>query len=183
MLSLVTRMARHKGLDLIRQGIEGVLQNSDVQLVAVGGGDKEYEDFFKYLEGKYSGRVKVLLGYSNTLGRKAYSASDIFLMPSKSEPCGISQMVASRYGAVPIVRETGGLKDSIKDFGCEGGGNGYTFWGYNTNDFIYSVNRAINDFRDKKTWQQKVKICMNQDFSWSNSAKSYVEIYKTLANN
>lgn len=183
MLSIVSRMAKHKGLDLIRDGIESVLSNSDVQLVAVGAGDKEYEDFFKYLQNKYFGRVKVLLGYSNTLGRKAYAASDIFLMPSKSEPCGISQMVASRYGAVPIVRETGGLKDSIKDFGCEGGGNGYTFWGYNTNDFIYSVNRAINDFRDKASWQQKVKTCMNFDFSWANSAKTYVEIYKNLANN
>jgi len=180
LLSMVTRMAKHKGLDLIREGIEKVLYNTDVQLVAVGGGEKEYEDFFKYLENKYNGRVRALLGYSNTQGRKAYAASDIFLMPSKSEPCGISQMIASKYGSVPVVRETGGLKDSIKDFGCEGGGNGYTFWGYNSNDLVYSINRAIADFRDKKSWQQKVKTCMNHDFSWSQSVKEYVQIYKQL---
>ena len=183
MLSLVTRMAKHKGLDLIREGIESILFNSNVQLVAVGGGDKEYEDYFKYLEQKYPQRVKALLGYSNNNSRKVYSASDIFLMPSKSEPCGLSQMVASRYGAVPIVRETGGLKDSIKDFGCEGGGNGYTFWGYNSNDLVYSINRAINDYNDKKLWQERVKTCLNYDFSWKTSAKQYVEIYKQLANN
>lgn len=180
MLSMVTRMAKHKGLDLIRECLEGILHNSDVQLIVVGGGDKEYEDYFNYLQNKYSDRVKALLGYSNPYSRKAYSSSDIFLMPSKSEPCGISQMVASRYGAVPIVRETGGLKDSIKDFGCEGGGNGYTFSGYNVNDLVYSINRAINDFRDKKSWQQKIKACITKDFSWSQSAKKYVEIYKQL---
>ena len=139
-----------------------------------------YEEFFKYLERKYAGRVKAILGYSNKNGRKAYAASDIFIMPSKSEPCGISQMIASRYGAVPIVRETGGLKDSIRDFGCEGGGNGYTFASYNTHDFIYSINRALKDYQEAATWQEKIKTCMNKDFSWNVSAKEYAKLYEGL---
>ena len=120
MISVVTRMASHKGMDLIKEGIEQILYKK-VQLVIVGSGTQMYENFFKYLEQKYQGKVKAAIGYSNTLARKAYAASDIFIMPSKTEPCGLSQMVASRYGAVPIVRETGGLKDTIRDFGCEGG--------------------------------------------------------------
>ena len=179
MLSIVTRMANHKGIDLIKAGIEQILCQK-VQLVIVGSGTPEYENFFRYLEQKYQGKVKALIGYSNTLARKAYAASDIFIMPSRTEPCGLSQMVASRYGAVPVVRETGGLKDSIRDFGCENGGNGYTFYNYNTNDLVYSINRAIQDFYNKETWGEKVKTCMKQDFTWKNSSIKYIELYKEL---
>ena len=181
MISIVTRMAKHKGLDLIKASFEGLLnQHPTLQLVIVGNGTYEYEQYFKYLQEKFAGRVKTALGYSNKEARKAYAASDIFVMPSKAEPCGISQMIASRYGAIPIVRETGGLKDSIKDFGCEGGGNGYTFANYNTNDFIYSINRALKDFEDKTSWAEKIKICMNKDFSWNVSAKEYANLYADL---
>ena len=180
MMCIVSRMAKHKGLDLIKYCIEEILCKQDVQLMIVGNGDKEYEDFFKYLENKYRGKVKAALGYSNLIARKAYAGSDIFLMPSLSEPCGISQMVASRYGAIPVVRETGGLKCSIKDFGCEEQGNGYTFANYNAHDLAYSINRAINDYQDKKSWNEKVKICMNKDFSWNNSAKEYINLYNQL---
>lgn len=180
MISIVTRMAKHKGLDLIKESFDGFLSTNNAQLIVVGNGAPEYEEFFKYLERKYAGRVKAALGYSNKNGRKAYAASDIFIMPSKSEPCGISQMVASRYGAVPIVRETGGLKDSIRDFGCEGGGNGYTFASYNAHDFIYSINRALKDYKDTATWQEKIKTCMNKDFSWNVSAKEYAKLYEDL---
>ncbi len=181
MISIVTRMAKHKGLDLIKASFEGLLnQHPSLQVIIVGSGTDEYEQYFKYLQNKFVGRVKVALGYSNKEARKAYAASDIFVMPSKSEPCGISQMIASRYGAIPIVRETGGLKDSIKDFGCEGGGNGYTFANYNTNDFIYSINRALKDFEDKTSWVEKIKICMNKDFSWNVSAKEYANLYADL---
>ena len=178
-LSIVTRMAKHKGLDLIKHCFENFL-NQDIQLIVTGNGDSEFENYFKYLENKYKGKVKVCLGYSNKIARKAYAGSDIFLMPSKSEPCGISQMIASRYGAVPVVRETGGLKDSIKDFGCPEGGNGYTFARYNADDLAYSIGRALNDYKDKESWKEKIKICMNVDFSWNNSAKEYVKIYEEL---
>lgn len=179
MLSIVTRMANHKGIDLIKGGIEQILSQR-VQLVVVGSGTQMYENFFKYLEQKYQGKVKAAIGYSNTLARKTYAASDIFIMPSRTEPCGLSQMVASRYGAVPIVRETGGLKDSIRDFGCEGGGNGYTFTNYNTGDLVYSINRALQDFYNKDTWVEKIKTCMKQDFTWKNSSIKYIELYRDL---
>ena len=180
MLSIVTRMAKHKGLDLIKDGLEGIIANNNVQLIVAGNGTAEYENYFKYLENKYKGKVKACLGYSNKMARKAYAASDIFLMPSKSEPCGISQMIASRYGSVPVVRETGGLKDSIKDFGCQEGGNGYTFANYNTHDLVYSINRALKDYQDKASWEEKIKICMNKDFSWNTSAIEYIKLYEEL---
>ena len=96
------------------------------------------------------------------------------------EPCGLAQMVASRYGAVPIVRETGGLKDSIRDFGCKGGGNGYTFSNYSVSDLVYSIKRALNDFKDKKSWEEKIKTVMKVDFSWDKTAQKYIEIYFSL---
>lgn len=179
MLSIVTRMANHKGIDLIKGGIEDVLSQR-VQLVVVGNGTPEYENYFRYLEQKYQGKVKAAIGYSNTLARKAYAASDIFVMPSRTEPCGLAQMIASRYGAVPVVRETGGLKDSIRDFGCEGGGNGYTFYNYTVHDLVYSINRAIQDFYNKDAWVEKIKTCMKQDFTWKGSAIKYIELYKEL---
>jgi starch synthase len=91
-------------------------------------------------------------------------------------------MIACRYGSVPIVRETGGLKDSIKDFGCEGGGNGYTFNQYNVHDFEYSVWRALNDYKNREGWKEKIKLCMSKDFSWTKTSKSYLELYKSLIN-
>lgn len=180
MMCIVMRMAKHKGLDLIRSCMESVVQNNKVQFVAVGGGAPEYEDYLRYLESQYRGKVRALMGYSNILGRKAYGASDIFLMPSKSEPCGLSQMIASRYGAIPIVRETGGLKDSMWDFGCQDGGNAYTFSNYSTHDLVYSINRALNDYKDKTSWQAKMKICMSRDFSWKHSADGYINMYNNL---
>jgi starch synthase len=179
MISVVTRMASHKGMDLIKEGIEQILYKK-VQLVIVGSGTQMYENFFKYLEQKYQGKVKAAIGYSNTLARKAYAASDIFIMPSKTEPCGLAQMIASRYGAIPVVRETGGLKDTIRDFGCEGGGNGYTFSNYNTNDLVYSINRALDDYYNNNNWAEKIKICMKRDFSWKGSAVSYIDLYREL---
>ncbi len=180
MMCIVTRMAKHKGLDLIKSCMEEVLQKNIVQFIAVGGGDREYEDYFRYLQNKYPSKVKALLGYSNIMGRKAYGASDIFIMPSKSEPCGLSQMVASRYGAIPIVRETGGLRDSMWDFGCIGGGNAYTFSNYNINDLVYSINRALNDYSNKEEWKNKIIICMKRDFSWKVSANGYINMYNEL---
>ena len=106
-----------------------------------------------------------------------YAASDIFLMPSEKEPCGLSQIVASRYGAVPIVRETGGLKDTIKDFGCLGGGNGYTFTNAVVSDLEYSIRRAVDDFKNTEEWEEKVKKIMALDFSWNKTAKEYIEVY------
>ena len=182
MLAIVSRLVSHKGIDLLTKILEDVLKQ-DVQLVVVGTGDSRYVDYFKYLENKYPTKVRALVDkYSIENARKAYAASDIFLMPSKVEPCGISQMIASRYGSVSIVREVGGLKDSIKDFGCEGGGNGYTFANYNPNDLLNQINRAITDYYDENGWKRKMKIVMTIDFRWEKSAEKYIDLYKSLIN-
>lgn len=180
MIAMVSRLVSHKGIDLVTKILEEVLAK-DVQFVVVGTGDQRYIDYFKYLENKYPTKVRALVDkYSNENARKVYAGSDIFLMPSKIEPCGISQMVASIYGSVPIVREVGGLRDSIKDFGCEGGGNGYTFASYNPQDLLSQINRSLSDYRDENEWKKKMKIIMSTDFSWNNSAREYVEMYKSL---
>ena len=183
MIAIVSRLVGHKGLDLITKIIHNTLQQ-DIQLVVVGTGDQKYVDFFHNLEERYPTKVRVFVDkYSNEIARKAYAASDIFVMPSKIEPCGLSQMIASRYGSVPIVREVGGLKDSIKDFGCEGGGNGYTFTNYNPNDLQYQLDRAIKDYSNKSEWKEKMKICMTQDFTWKKPAEKYINLYKSLMEN
>ncbi|MBE5736667.1 MAG: glycosyltransferase [Clostridiales bacterium] len=180
MIAVISRLVGHKGLDLITKVIHNILEQ-DVQFVIVGTGDQKYVDFFHNLEQRYPTKVRAFVDkYSNEIARKAYAASDIFLMPSKVEPCGLSQMIASRYGSVPVVREVGGLRDTIRDFGCEGGGNGYTFTNYNPNDLQYQLERAIKDFSNHTEWKEKMKICMSQDFTWKKPAQNYINLYKSV---
>lgn len=179
-VAFCSRMNAYKGFDLIKGCIEKLINELDIQFVGVGSGDKTYEDFFRYLNGKYPGKVHVSLGFSLEIGKKIYSGADIYIMPSITEPCGLSQIVASRYGVVPIVRETGGLKDTIRDFGCEGGGNGYTFTNAIVGDLEYSLRRAVADYHNTKEWTKKVKTVMSIDFSWKNTAKHYIETYNEL---
>ena len=179
-VAFCSRMNVYKGFDLIKSSIERLINECGIQFVGVGSGDREYEDFFRYLNGKYPGKAHISLGFSLEIGKKIYSGADIYVMPSLTEPCGLSQIVASRYGVVPIVRETGGLKDTIKDFGCIGGGNGYTFANANVEDFEYSVRRAVKDYADKKGWAEKVKTVMSIDFSWKKTAKQYIATYNEL---
>jgi starch synthase len=173
------RLSRQKGVDLIIEGINEIL-NDRVQMVLMGNGEKIYENFFEYIENRYQGKFKAQR-YNNNLAKKLYAAADIVLMPSAFEPCGLSQMIASRYGTIPIVRETGGLKNSVRDFGCEGGGNGYTFKNYDKTDFVYSIKRAIADFKnDSKDWAKKLGVCIKTDFSWKSAVKEYVALYKKI---
>lgn len=180
MLAFCSRINVLKGFDLIKSCIEKLITELDIQLVGVGPADKEFYDFFSYLNNKYPKSVHISLGFSLELGKKIYSGADIYLMPSLTEPCGLSQLVASRYGAIPIVRETGGLKDTIKDFGCIGGGNGYTFTNAFVGDLEYSIRRAVADYKDKDEWQKKIKKVMSLDFSWNKTAKEYIETYNEL---
>lgn len=179
-VAFCSRMNIYKGFDIIKSSIERLIGELGIQFVGVGSGEKEYMDFFRYLNDKYLGKVHVSLGYSLEIGKKIYSGADIYIMPSLTEPCGLSQIVASRYGVVPIVRETGGLKDTIRDFGCLGGGNGYTFANASVNDFEYSVRRAVNDYKNKEDWKKKVLTVMNIDFSWKKTAKEYIQTYIEL---
>ena len=138
------------------------------------------ENKLQKLRDKYPNKVAIYIGYQPKLAKIAYAASDYFLMPSLFEPCGISQMIASKYGSVPVVREVGGLKDTIKDFGCESGGNGYTFSSVSSKDFEYSVRRAIKDYSNTSDWENKVKTVMNMDFSWRRSMNNYLKVYKEI---
>ena len=180
MLAFCSRINVLKGFDLIKSCIEKLIAELDIQLVGVGSADKEFYDFFSYLNNKYPKNVHISLGFSLEIGKKIYSGADIYLMPSLTEPCGLSQIVASRYGAIPIVRETGGLKDTIKDFGCIGGGNGYTFTNPVVGDLEYSIRRAVEDFKNKPEWEEKIKKVMSLDFSWNKTAKEYIETYNEL---
>ncbi len=173
--AMVSRLVSHKGLDLVKGVIEQYL-SEDVQFVLLGTGEAEYENYFKYLQNAYPDKVRAIIAFNLDLSRKVYAGSDIFLMPSRNEPCGLSQMIASRYGTVSVVRETGGLNDSIKAF-YEGNGNGFTFKDYNAYDMLYVLREAKNCYYDKALWGKVVANAMNSDFSWKNSATEYEKLY------
>ncbi len=181
LISMITRLTSHKGLDLVTAVIDDLLCD-DVQFVLLGTGDPGFENFFRRLEEKYPDKVKAIIAYDKTLSKKIYAASDMFLMPSKSEPCGLAQMIASKYGTVPIVRETGGLFDTIKYYNDETGeGNGFTFARYNAHDMLYTIRKAMYLYRDyKDKWKALATRVMKTNFSWHVSAKSYIELYKEV---
>lgn len=175
-ISMISRLVSHKGFDLVLNIIEEFLQ-SDVQFVVLGTGDSHYEGFFKDLARRYPEKMSAQIMFNNDLSRKIYSGSDIFLMPSKSEPCGLSQMIACRYATVPIVRETGGLYDSIKPQQ-----NGYTFTNYNAHDMLYVIRQAMEDYKNKELWSGLMYRAATTDFSWKNSAKQYEALYLSMLN-
>ena len=173
-ISMVSRLVSHKGLDLVTAVIEEFLQD-DVQVVILGTGDAHYEGYFSHLAQKYPDKFSANIVFNGDLSRKIYSGSDIFLMPSKSEPCGLSQMIACRYGTVPIVRETGGLYDSIKPLE-----NGYTFTNYNAHDMLYVLRQAVSDYKNKAEWTKLMYRSATTDFSWKRSAKEYEALYNEM---
>ena len=180
LMTIISRLVEHKGMDLVIRIMEDVVQNQNVKLVVLGTGDKMYEDYFLYLQDKYHEKVRFLNVFDKSLSKRIYSAADIFLMPSKSEPCGLSQMIASRYGAVPVTRKTGGLYDSIKEFYEKDGeifGNGFTFTNYYEYELKDAVMSAINLYCDKDKWIRLVKKIMQIDFSWKKSAENYMKLY------
>ena len=178
-VSIITRLVDHKGIDLIIQSIDELMKNH-LQLIILGKGDLRYEEILKNFESRYPNKIRAIIAFNQDLSRKIYAASDIYLMPSKSEPCGLAQMIASRYGAIPITRETGGLNDSIVDFGT-GHGNGWTFKNYSARDFIYVVRNAVEVFHNhKEAWNDLRNIVFSVDFSWEKSAGEYLKIYHSL---
>ncbi len=178
LISMVTRLVSHKGLDLVQYVMNRLLQE-DVQMVVLGSGDWVYENFFREMQASYPDKFCYCSGFVPELARKIYAGSDIFLMPSKSEPCGLSQMVACRYGTLPVVRATGGLKDSIVDCGEEGG-FGFTFQSYNADDMYYAISRALGAYANKEHWPILVQRAMETDFSWGRSANDYIRMYRNL---
>ncbi len=181
-VSMISRLASHKGFDLVKFILPEML-DLGIQFVLLGTGEYELEEYFKSIQARYPENVKVFLEFNKDLSKKIYAGSDIFLMPSKSEPCGLSQMISSAYGAIPVVRETGGLYDTIKPYNIYNGeGNGFTFANYNAHEMKDAVARAVELYHDKKKWNSLVKAVMNTDFSWSVSAKKYIELYRSISN-
>lgn len=177
-IGMVGRLVSHKGLDLVRAVCDRILE-MPVQIAVLGSGESAFESFFRYMQEKYPGRVSFVCGFIPPLAKRIYAGSDVFLMPSKSEPCGLAQMISLRYGTVPIVRETGGLKDSIKDIGGIKG-NGFTFQTYNADDMLDAVRRAQNFYSNGERWKEAVLNALSCDFSWNRSAQTYIGLYESV---
>lgn len=179
-IGVVSRLVSTKGLDLIAAVLEDLL-SLDLQIVILGTGEEKYESMFRVAAHGHPSKLSVNLYFDETLAHRIYAGADITLMPSRAEPCGISQLIALRYGTVPVVRETGGLKDTITAYDeYTGEGNGFSFTNYNAHDMLYTVNRAISFYRDKEVWPKIVKTAMASDFSWQRSASEYSALYDRL---
>ncbi len=180
LVGMVTRLVAPKGMDLVKYILDEMMtQHEDISLVMLGTGDPFYENFFKEAAGRWPGRVGVRIGFVPDIAAKIYAGCDAFLMPSKTEPCGLAQMVALRYGTIPVVRETGGLKDSIKDMGDKGG-NGFTFKSYNAHDMLGALLRCKALYEDRAKWKKAVLSALKQDFGWGTSAEEYISLYKRI---
>ncbi len=178
LLGIVSRFADQKGFDLIADRAHEVLRE-DVMLVVLGTGDRRYEDLFRALASAYPGRVGYKFAYDNALAHKVEAGSDIFLMPSRYEPCGLNQIYSLKYGTVPVVRATGGLDDTVENFDVEHGtGTGFKFHEYTGAAFLYAVKQALQHYNDERIWKRIQLNGMAKDFSWKNSAAQYAKIYE-----
>lgn len=179
--AVVSRLVGMKGLDLLQSIADSLVTDQGVELIVLGTGENSYEAFFSDLASRHPGRVGVYIGFDGKLAQQIYAGADAFIMPSKSEPCGLAQMVACRYGTIPIVRETGGLRDSIEDCSM-GEGNGFTFADYSAHDLYDACFRCKETYWRKEDWNNLVEYSMTCDFSWSLSAKSYEGLYSETVN-
>ncbi len=181
LVGMVTRLTDQKGIDLIIEVAEEIV-NMGTQLVVLGTGDPRLESSLRCLENTRHDRIRSLIMFSNELSSKIYSSSDLYLMPSKSEPCGLSQLIAMRYGTIPVVNRVGGLRDTVVPYNpLSGEGTGFTFESYNAYDMLNAVRRALDVFNmDKEDWKKIMRNAMNYDSSWVKSAKEYIEMYKEI---
>lgn len=178
LMVMVTRLTRQKGMDLVMYALDRILSGG-VQVAVLGTGDRDYEDGLRYFQDKYPGTMAARIEFDPALSQRMYAAADMFLMPSKFEPCGLSQIIAMRYGTLPIVRETGGLKDTVIPYNeFTGEGTGFSFSNFNGDEMGDAVFRAARLFWDKRdAWNQLVTQAMSQDFSWTRSADKYLDLY------
>ena len=179
-IGIVSRLVSHKGFDLIKCVLDELLSTDDVQVVVLGSGEWQYESFFGECRQRHPDKLAVKIGFIPALASRIYGGSDMFLMPSQSEPCGLSQMFALRYGSVPIVRATGGLKDTVTDSGILGEGNGFVFDDYNAHEMLHTIRRAVEGYKDAEGWAILRKRAMECDFGWGRSANEYIKLYKQL---
>ena len=181
MVGIVSRLTDQKGLDLIECVMEEICSD-DLQLVVLGTGEMKYENLFRHYDWKYNNRVSANIYYSEELSHKIYAGCDAFLMPSLFEPCGLSQLMSLRYGTVPIVRETGGLKDTVQPYNeYESTGTGFSFTNYNAHEMLNIIRYAKHIYyENKREWNKMIDRCMAADFSWNSSARRYEQLYYQL---
>ena len=177
LIAIISRLVEQKGFDLIGPVCER-LKQLEAQFVVLGTGAYKYEDMFRYLSGT-SSNIRAKIEFGAHLSHKIYAGSDMFLMPSAFEPCGLGQLIALKYGSIPIVRATGGLDDTITGYPLENS-DGFKFWNYDSYAMLDCINYALGVYRDKETWKALVQSAMKKDFSWNKSAKKYVEEYKSI---
>lgn len=183
LIGMVTRLVAHKGLDLIRCILEELL-TWDIQMIVLGTGEAEYEQYFADVARRHSDRMSAQIRFDGALAQRIYAGSDLFLMPSQSEPCGLSQLIAMRYGTVPIVRETGGLRDTVPPLHpVSMEGRGFTFVSYNAHDMLDAIRRAVTFFYcEKEKWNTHLTALMREDYGWSKAVDQYLSLYHKLNN-
>lgn len=180
LIGMVTRLVSQKGIDLVERVLNEILAHP-VQFVVIGTGDERYHASMNYYAMTYPDQCAVKIQFDPVLAQRIYAGSDMFLMPSQFEPCGLGQMIALKYGTLPIVRETGGLKDTVIPYNESTGlGNGFSFTNFNAHDMLHVIEYALLVYKDKETWQKLVKRAMHCDFSWNKSAEEYVKLYENL---
>jgi len=182
LIGIISRMADQKGFDIISYVMEELI-HKDIQIVVLGTGESRYENMFKHYAWRFKDKMSANIMFDTKLAQKIYAASDMFLMPSLFEPCGLGQMIAMRYGAVPIVRRTGGLNDTVNNYDYNTGvGNGFVFNDYDGHGMMWAVNEAVHTYYNEKDhWKNIVTNCMKADFSWEKSALEYIELYKNMS--
>jgi len=179
-IAIISRLAGHKGMELIEAVLDNIMEQN-IQFVVLGRGEWKYEQMFQQLKRRYPGRVSANILFSEDLAHKIYAGADMLLMPSQSEPCGLSQLVALRYGTLPIVRETGGLSDTVKAYNrYTGEGNGFSFRDYNAHDMLHTIEEACRVYKDRDVWKMLMRRGMREDNSWGRSAAAYRECYHAL---
>jgi starch synthase len=179
LIAMISRLVDQKGLDILAEAIHPIMRYLPTQFVLLGTGDQHYQELFRALAAQYPGRTGVALTFNAALAQRIYAGSDMFLMPSRFEPCGLGQMIAMRYGSVPIVRRTGGLADTVQDYDpASEEGTGFVFDDYNPWALFTAVVRAAENYKVPSRWRKLMLNCMSKDFSWDRSAKRYVELYQ-----
>jgi len=181
-VGMVTRMTGQKGVDLLRDALDAVMR-LDLQLVMLASGDAALEKFFKEAESRYPEKLRAIIEFNNTIAHRIQAGSDAFLMPSRFEPCGLTQMYALRYGTAPVVRATGGLRDTVSEFDpATGTGNGFVFENFDANEMVAALARMVATFKQRATWRKLMANCFASDFSWEWAARQYVEWFTRLRN-
>jgi starch synthase len=179
-IAMITRLTKQKGLDLVKCVFHEIMEEK-LQLIVLGTGEEEFEHFFREMAYRYPEKFKVYIGFNEKLAHQIYAGSDLFLMPSKFEPCGLGQLIAMRYGSIPIVRETGGLNDTVTSYREDNGeGNGFSFTNFNAHDMLYTIQRALRFYQDDIVWKKLVQRAMGLDYSWAQSAFKYNSLYSEL---